>query len=264
MTDTVINFTSIPPRMARLDRIIEGLRAQTARIDAIILWVPKTYRRPEFRDYTIPKLPSGIEIRYCEEDYGPATKVLPAVREFAGKDIRLIYCDDDELYMPQWAETLIRGSDEHPQACVTVSGQFVATLDYEVFVRSPRYRLLNMLTLDGFRRYYRNRHRPRPPGIGPVDICQGFGGVLVRPHFFGPEVYDIPDILWTVDDVWLSGHLTSRGIPIRRVSDRKLCGKSELASVHDLTSYSYQQHDRIAVDHMCVEYYRKNYGIWRN
>jgi hypothetical protein len=188
---------------------------------------------------------------------------LPAVQAFAGKDVRIIYCDDDELYAPHWAETLVAGSDQYPGECVAVSGQFVATLDHEVFVRSLRYKLLNVLTLDGFRHYYRRRHRPKRPGLGPVDICQGFGGVLVRPHFFGPEVYKIPDILWTVDDIWLSGHLASRGIPIRRVSDKKLCRKSELASVHDLTSYTYKQHDRIAVDHMCVEYYRKNYSIWR-
>jgi hypothetical protein len=99
--------------------------------------------------------------------------------------------------------------------------------------------------------------------VGPVDICQGFGGTLVRPDFFGPEVFDIPDLLWTVDDIWLSGHLATRGVTIRQVSPRKMCEKTEMASVDALTHYEHDNHDRIAADLACVEYFRKKHGIWR-
>lgn len=262
MTDTIINFTSIPPRIGRLEQVIGSLRAQTAKIDGIILWIPKTYRRSDFKGYSIPKMPSGVEVRQCDEDFGPATKILPACQAFAGQVVRLIYCDDDELYFPNWASTLIEGSERHPEACVAINGLSVASVDYEFNIRSARYRMLNALSLSSYGRFYRKRHRPARPGVGPVDICQGFGGVLVRPEFFGPEVYNIPDVLWTVDDLWLSGHLATRGVPIQRVSPYKLCGKSDLARVHDLTNYSYKSHNRITADHRCVEYYRQNYGVW--
>jgi hypothetical protein len=262
MTATIINFTSIPPRMGKLQKVVDGLRAQTARIDGIILWVPKTYRRTDFRGYSLPVFPRGIEVRQCDEDFGPATKILPAVQAFAGQDVRLIYCDDDELYFPEWADALIRGSLEHPKACVAVNGLNVASVDYEMRARSASSLWRNRLTLGLYGRYQRRFRRPPRPGIGPVDICQGFGGVLVRPEFFGPEVYSIPDILWTVDDIWLSGHLAMRGVPIQRISARKLCQKSDLAGVHDLTSYSYESHDRISADHRCVQYYRETYGVW--
>jgi len=254
MTDTIISLTSIPPRIERIGSVVESLLRQTARIDAVILWVPRTYRRPEYKDYTVPKLPSGIEVRYCDFDYGPATKILPAARSFGGEDVRIIYCDDDEIYEPGWAETLIRSGDEYPDDCVAINGLLVAATDHADFVRSWRFRALNIVTLEFYRLYYRSRNENARPGIGPVDIAQGFGGVMVRPHFFGPEAYEIPDILWTVDDIWLSGHMASRGVTIRRVANRRMCEKAEAAFVDDLTSYAYKGNDRIAAEFACVEW----------
>lgn len=263
MTGNIISLTSIPSRIGGIGPVVESLRSQTARIDAIILWVPRTYRRVEFRDHIFPKPPRGIEIRYCDVDYGPATKVLPAAKAFADEDVRIIYCDDDEIYQPDWAQTLVSASEKYPDDCVAINGLCASSIDHEFFSRSWQFRTLNIATFDLYRQFYRRRQPWKRPGIGPVDICQGFGGVLVRPKFFGPEVYEIPDVLWTVDDIWLSGHLATRGVTIRRVSDRKKCEKSNLAGVDDLTSHTYNSIGRIKADHMCVEHYRRNYGIWQ-
>jgi len=262
VTGTIISFTSIPSRIGRLGPVVESLRNQTAKIDSIILWVPRNYRRAEFKNYTLPRPPGGVEICYCDVDYGPATKILPAAKAFANEDVRIIYCDDDEIYEPDWAQTLVSASEEYPDDCVAINGLLAASVDHEVFSRSWRFRALSLSTIGLYRRSYRRRAPWRRPGIGPVDICQGFGGVLVRPKFFEPEVYEIPDVLWTVDDIWLSGHMVSNGITIRRVSDRKKCTKSELAGIDDLTSRSQKGIDRIKADHMCVAYYRNRYGIW--
>ena len=262
MTDTVITLTTIPPRMDRIERTIESLLAQTAKISAIQVWVPRSYRRPEFGNYTLPKLPVGVELRICETDLGPATKVLPAAASLAGEDVRIIYCDDDEYYAPDWAEVLIRNSEIYPDACVAIAGLNIASITHEWFKRSWKFRLLKIATLDFYRAHYRQQNAGARPGIGPVDICQGFGGVIVKPGFFGQAAQDIPDVLWTVDDIWLSGQLALNGIAIRKVSEQKMCEKTELASVADLTSYNYQGHGRVKADYMCVEYFRRNYGIW--
>lgn len=261
MTSTIVSFTTIPSRMHNLDRVIEGFRAQTAKIDGFILWVPKKYRRPEFSGYSVPKLPTDIDVRFCDEDFGPATKVLPAIHEFTGQDIQIIYCDDDEFYQANWAETLIQAAKENPDECATICGLQVASVDFDAYIQSQYFRWMNRLSL-GIQRNLPWRRRPTRPRSGIVDICQGFGGVLVRPEFFGPDVFEIPDVAWTVDDIWLSGHLAVRGISKRRVSPRKLCEKTESAYVDALSSYVYSGYDRIKADHMCVEYYRKNYGIW--
>jgi hypothetical protein len=49
---------------------------------------------------------------------------------------------------------------------------------------------------------------------GYVDILQGLGGAVVRPEFFDDAAYDIPEVIWAVDDVWLSGILAKNGVPI--------------------------------------------------
>ena len=49
---------------------------------------------------------------------------------------------------------------------------------------------------------------------GYVAIGEGYGGFMVKPQFFDKTMWDIPPVMWTVDDVWLSGHLDSKGIGI--------------------------------------------------
>lgn len=263
MTETIISLTSIPSRLDQMGPVVECLRRQTAEISSIILWLPKTYRRPEFRDTAIPKPPKGVEVRISDEDFGPATKVLPAVQAFEGQNVRIIYCDDDELYQPDWAETLINASNVHPNACVCVNGLTVSWIENLATSRRARFRLMNALTLGVTGRRFRRARPKKRPGIGRVDIAQGFGGVLVRPDFFGSAVYDIPDVLWTVDDTWLSGHLATQGVPIERVAARKMCKKAASASVSALKDYSYANYDRVEADYLCVEWYREHFGIWR-
>lgn len=264
MTDTIINLTTIPPRMKKLGPVIDALLSQTAQIQSIILWIPKRYRRAEFKDYELPKLSPKIDIRICDEDFGPATKILPACQEFAGQDLRLIYCDDDEIYDRTWAKTLIDGSNEHPSSCITICGLNIENVEYEYAIQRTSHKMLNMLTLGILSRNFKRRNKPPRPGIGPVDICQGFGGVLVRPHFFSSDVYKIPDILWTVDDMWLSGQLAVNNIGIQRVVERKLCKKSDTARVFDLTNYMYKGYNRMQADFECVKYFRSHYGIWND
>ena len=49
---------------------------------------------------------------------------------------------------------------------------------------------------------------------GYVDILEGFAGGLVRPDMFGPADAIIPDRLWAVDDIWLSGMMARKGLGI--------------------------------------------------
>lgn len=47
-----------------------------------------------------------------------------------------------------------------------------------------------------------------------ADITTSYGAVLVRPDFPYDDAYDIPPVLWSVDDVWLSGQMAKTGVPI--------------------------------------------------
>ena len=51
-------------------------------------------------------------------------------------------------------------------------------------------------------------------GAGYVDVFEGSGGVLVQADMFDTSVFEIPDLFWSVDDIWLSANLERRIIPI--------------------------------------------------
>ena len=43
---------------------------------------------------------------------------------------------------------------------------------------------------------------------GYVDTLAGFGGAMVMPNYFSDQVFDVPEVAWMVDDIWISGQLT--------------------------------------------------------
>jgi len=110
------------------------------------------------------------------------------------------------------------------------------------------------------------RWKPRKAASsGYVDILEGWGGVLVRPHFFTDAAFDIPDILWTVDDIWLSGQLALNNVPIWLNADGDIRTKGNSDEVRDasLRKLVYKGHDRSAANNLCIDYFRENYQIWR-
>lgn len=263
MARNIISLTTIPPRMDKIEPTLRSLVSQTADIDAIILWIPESYRRPEFSDFELPKVPEGVEIRRCGLDYGPATKVLPAVEAFKGQDVRILYCDDDRLFHPEWAANMLRESDLHPAECIAEVGEVVELTVRKAFRPSNTYRVLRIATLGLYGYFYRKKNRALDPGYGRVDICKGYGGVLVRPEFFTDAVFDIPELLWTVDDFWLSGQLALNGVPIRKFTRSENSEKTNLADVSALADYVYLDHDRHDANLACIRYFQETYGIWK-
>jgi len=266
MSRNIISLTTIPPRMDSIAPTLQSLLRQNATIDAVILWIPARYRRSEFSDFKLPRVPDGIEIRRCGVDYGPATKVLSAVEVFAGQDVRIIYCDDDRLYHPDWVANLLRESDLHPRDCIAEAGEVVELTLRKVFRSRPAYRALKISTLGIYGYFYRKKNRALDVGYGRADICKGYGGVLVRPEFFTLAAFDIPDVLWTVDDIWISGQLAVTGIAIRKITRSEKSEKSDktaLADVSALEDYSYADHDRHGANLACIRYFQEKHGIWK-
>lgn len=96
--------------------------------------------------------------------------------------MRLIFCDDDWLYPPDWAAKLLT------EASVATTGQ---SWDVARIGRKGRV----------------------------CDIAQGFSGVCILPDWLaGPDAIP-PKEAWEADDVWLSAVLASQDIPIHQVPD---------------------------------------------
>jgi len=80
MSKLVISLTTIPSRMHLIAPTLRDLLAQTANVAEIRLNIPHRYRRFPDTDISLPDFPKGITVVRVDEDYGPATKVLPTVQ----------------------------------------------------------------------------------------------------------------------------------------------------------------------------------------
>ena len=268
MTRNVITLTAIPPRFPYLDQVLRSLLSQSAPIDAVELWLPRSYRRFDFDPDALPEVPDGVTIRLTDEDMGPATKILPAVRAYGGQDVNLIFCDDDKVYDPGWAARLLAAAKAHPGCCIVEEGGDIRHNSSHKWsgperpraerVRKDwRYRLRRAWSL--------GRWKPRKNvKSGYVDILEGWGGVLVRPEFFTDAVVDIHPTLWMIDDIWLSGQLALNGVPIWLTKEEEIRTRENSNEVRwaALRKQTVDGAGRFALNQAGIDHFRDTYGIW--
>lgn len=265
---TIITLSTIPPRFDLLRPTLDSLLAQKLAASEIILYIPETYRRFPDWDGVLPEVPQGVTIRRCAADLGPATKILPATKDYAGRDVDLLFCDDDKVYDENWHARFKRNRAARPGACIVEAGENLPDIadTARPSDRLPRakrwtkkpisYRIKRVLSLFTIKStMYAN--------AGYVDVLSGHAGVMVRPEWFDALVWDIPEIIWTVDDPWLSGHLERRGIPIWLIAEVRRMGGTEAGEVDALHDLVEQGHDRVKSDIAAIDYMRKTYGIWK-
>lgn len=264
----VLSLTAIPPRFPYLSETLRSLLAQSAPVHAVNLYLPRKYRRFEFDPAQLPAVPAGVNICLVDTDYGPATKALPAVAQYKGQDVAILFCDDDKVYDPSWAQRFLDASRAHPDCCIVEEGGDVADYSSHSFrgERQPRssrrpkdwaYRLRRALSLGTW--------KPRKNvGSGYVDMLEGWGGVLVKPRFFTDAAFDIPEILWMVDDIWLSGQLALNGVPIwlNGEGHHRAQGNTNEVKEASLRKLVHEGHGRVAANQACVDYFRSHHAIW--
>lgn len=272
----VVSLSSIPPRFGELGPALEGLLRQTTSIDEIRLYIPKHYRRfPEF-DGQIPDVPRGIRVIQPDEDLGPATKVLFAADDLAGTDTDLIYCDDDRLYAPEWFENMIAARSDRKNIAVAPSVlHHVEKLGILAPSRHgpfPKLRTTPLHVLKLLKRKIKQAalgktdakpHRKlKYSRTGYAHIAEGLGGVLIKPDFVDKSMFDIPQILWTVDDVWLSGHFERKDIAIMCPKGFGTPPETGAALEAALCRSVIEGANRVEADSACVKYMQETYGIW--
>jgi hypothetical protein len=201
--DIVVCLTTTPTRAARLEPTLRSLLDQSVAPARVRLHLPRWSLR-EDRAYEIPDFLQGlsmVELVRCEDE-GPATKLLPALRDFAGRpEQRILVVDDDRIYQRHLVEDFDAASALHPTAAIAGRGWVVPgdLLD------RPTTLLSSLL------------QRPPAPiactrvrGPRAVDVMQGMSGYLVRPRYFDlaalTDYRDAPPEARRVDDVWISGH----------------------------------------------------------
>ena len=256
-TDYIFSMTTIPSRIAGLGAVIDRLHAQTVKPREVVVYIPRSYRREEFRGISTAGLPSNCRVVMVDEDLGPATKVLYALGDYP--DVPVIFCDDDRFYAPQLAEVLTGMAAENPGACIAARALPVRQylMQYS-FRKDWKYRVKRFVTA--------GHYRPKriKPGT-PLDIVAGFAGVLVRSGAFADGVKDIPDHFWLVDDIWLSGHLALAGTPVLSPGNGLERSEPHAENEHDaLNQYVYVSQNRERLDRRCVAHFQQEHGIWHN
>lgn len=270
----IISLSTIPPRFPLIEPTLRSLLAQNSRVDEIRLYVPRSYRRFPDYDGAVPMVPKGITLIRVDEDLGPASKVLCASRDLRGTAASILFCDDDKIFDPDWAANLFDAQDERPHECVALIGKPIPAAVRRKSARLPvaqrgsgrelEYRLRRLRQqLASLKGKDAPREMRRPVReAGYVDILQGLGGAVIRPAFFDDAAYDIPEVIWAVDDVWLSGILAKNGVPIWLPKGLKMPASSDANAVDSLYRSTIEGADRLEANRRCIAYMQERFGVW--
>lgn len=268
----IITLTTIPPRSKVLLKKLSCLIQQTIKPDAIEIYIPSSYRRFPGEKVDIRAMPSWVDIISVEKDLGPATKILPACHRWKGQDVDLLLCDDDRVHDEKWLERLMRQRHIRPDDIICERGWNIEE-KYSIETgkkllpraisspdggRNTWYKLKRLISLG-------THHPPRKiyQQAGYVDIFEGFLGALIPPNAFPEQVHDIPDAVWTVDDVWLSGMAKLNGTGIWAHDEpRPVFSNSKADKIAALTDYKLGGVGRNDAELTCIEWFRTHHQIW--
>lgn len=267
MSEIVVSLTTIPPRVKYLKYMIQSLRMQTLKPDRIELNLPRDYKHRGFSQAELAEIPEDFTVVQCD-DVGPATKILPTLKKYHGRDVTIVYCDDDRVYPTHWLERLYSLSLKRPGHAIADECMPImkAVISHRGVKKGLSYRLKRALTLGGFDPYhFYDKDKARNP-----DIVEGFGGVLVRPSFFNDQVFDVPVQCWPVDDIWLSANLNLAGTRVHycdvkrkyKSSALEIDGKDLGRSEHSLTTSSFDGKARNALNYGAIKFCISNLGVW--
>lgn len=272
MKQIIVTLTTVPPRFANLGAKFKSLENQTVRPDRVQLTIPKVYRRFPGERPSLPKLPDWVEVFESDIDYGPATKILPAARRWAGSSVDLLVCDDDRLQDKRWLSRFKETRAARPDDIVCERGWNIQDR-FEIGQAKPKmprakqdgkagrtfqYRLKRICSLNLL-------HPPRQVYLNPgyVDVFEGFLGALIPNHAIPQEAYNIPEIIWTVDDVWLSGMAATNDVYVwAHDMKRPVYSDTKIDRVAALRNHVEHGINRSSADKLAVEHLRRAFGVW--
>ena len=155
-TKITVSLTTTPKRIDRIKPTLRSLLSQTKKIDTILLNIPLYCARLDEHLEQIPQFLRNIESRtqlkiQITEDYGPATKFIPACKALEPDENHfLIWLDDDIFYSKALVETL---TNNCPRKTAIATCGFI--------LEENHHRIVNM-------------------HLGEADIIEGWGGICCR------------------------------------------------------------------------------------
>jgi len=213
----VATLTTLPDRYELLYKTIKSLISLDIKLDAIYISLPKRTKR---FNTEYPELPEKIK-KHCtvvdiDQDYGPITKILGALRMETDPETIILCVDDDIIYPSDLLTSYLRYSVKYPNDCICSGG---ISYNNGMLYSSVYNNNDNITTLNGLLGF------EIPESGRSIDIVFGVSGVLYKRKFFPKYENLYEEILKYVlednntflnDDVMLSGYLSKKGI-IKRI-----------------------------------------------
>lgn len=201
----VVSFTSYPPRIGSVHKVVESLYRQTVKADEIVLYLsmdefprreadlPETLRRLDGQE--------GFRIAWVCGNLKSHKKYYYALQEY--KDAVVITVDDDKIYAETMICDLMKSYERFPDA---------------VSARSVRIMLRKPERLEPYCRWETGAYLEEYADAPRMDLCAiGAGGIcypvsLVKEEWFHEET--ITDTADNCDDLWLKYNEIIRNIPV--------------------------------------------------
>lgn len=221
----VVSLSTLPSRIHLVKKVIDDiLYNQTMKPDAVYLNIPAFSKREKV-PYIVP---ANLEpyVNYSSSDYGPLTKLLPTLKVETDPETVIICIDDDLLYDPNLIRHLYTCAQHTKfESCVAVTGwDFINVFNQVALpLKVVSYGLLEN-------------------ALKRVQILQCYQGVLYMRKFFDAQRLkdEMCAACFTLDDIYISQHLRSRGVSILAIEGNlkhetvETTDESKL-SVHNLT-----------------------------
>ncbi len=213
-SNIIISFTTMPDRLhsKTFQKALCCMLTQTQRAKEIRLNIPYKSKRTN-KLYDIPNWlkETPITIIRCE-DYGPATKYIPSLMEFKGRDQLILVYDDDSFMPPDLIETFSKLHFQKPNYCLTSEGRRV---NEKISIFSKKSFLVKLyFSIIGNKFLETTRENP----FIITDIAFGYTGILLNSLDVKVDQLmdfeNLPKAAFFVDDVMLSGHLAQQKIAI--------------------------------------------------
>src|ERR1700730_10556549 len=193
-------LSTVPARIEKLQPAIRSLLRQTRPPDEIVVTIPEFSIR-EQQPYIVPRYLTEfprVRLLRCKKDWGPATKFIPLIQEelAAGRGNTLIMVvDDDRVYPRDSLETYLYYHEQFPEAALCFRGAAMP--------RSFDWRDARMLHGSDLR---------EPQAVAVITGC---GSYFIQPGFFDESLWEYsnaPHGAFYMDDIWISGCLSRRGV----------------------------------------------------
>ncbi|CAF4070079.1 unnamed protein product [Rotaria sp. Silwood2] len=295
-SDIIISLTSNPTRFHyELPLTIHSLLSQTRLPKQIRIYLSPTSEIIKQKNLTLKYLKMDLQrldsskilarlfdrlvrILLEREDYGPATKFLPIIKEFQSTSQAIMVCDDDFYYHPFTVATLDEYSNKFPNSIIGFRGwrgkknffqkDSVNKQDYLVICFNFLVREDLIWGVGG--KYEMAYHIIQSHYISEVyrvGVVTANSAYLIRPLFFDNHIYlyfnQVPNDIRRVDDIWLNGQASIRNIA--RYVIPSCCPHIGVTHTHVLEEYLGKNNmSRISANNHALQWFSGNWeqNLW--